>query len=158
MTKKFTFFTLISLISITMLTAFYPKRPNNMSELTIINKSGVKLGIQLIDPFDSDNVYFLTVEKGSRAEPTEKTFEINATTYGMFVHYMETWDPVYGFPKCKGMVMKSKFIASGVQRIVFTECNRMPRNPGEPKMMKFWVFTQLKSPFKVTLYPYKFIY
>lgn len=158
MTKKFTIIALISLISMTMLTAFYPKRPNTMSELTIVNKSGVKLGIQLIDPFDSDNIYFLTIEKGSRAEPSEKTFEINATTYGMVVYYMETWDPVYGFPKCKGMVMKSKLIASGVQRLVFTECNRMPRNPGEPKMMKFWVFTQLKSPFKMTLYPYKFIY
>ncbi|MGB9673887.1 MAG: hypothetical protein ACPL3P_07080 [Anaerolineales bacterium] len=158
MNHKQKFFLLISLVSLALLTAFYPKRPNNTSELTIVNKSGVKLGIQLIDPLDSENVYFLTVEKGSRAEPSEKTFEIKATTYGMFVFYMETWDPVYGYPKCKGMVMKSKLIASGVQRVVFTECNRMPRNPGEPKMMKFWVFTQTKTPFKITLYPYRFIY
>lgn len=158
MKHKQRLFLLIGLISLGMLTAFYPKRPNNFSELTIINKSGVKLGIQLIDPLDSENVYFLTIEKGSRAEPSQKTFEIKASTYGMVVFYMETWDPVYGFPKCKGMVMKSKFIASGVQRLVFTECNRMPRNPGEPKMMKFWVFTQLTSPFRVKLYPYRFIY
>ncbi len=159
MKNKILLIMILSLFSLTCLTAFYPKRPNNISELTIINKSGVKLGIQLMDPRDSDNFYFLTIEKGSRAEPSEKTFEIKASSYGMIVHYMETWDPVYGYPTCHGMILKSTLIASGVQRVVFTECDRMPRNAGEPKMMKFWMYTSTTiGPYKMVLYPYKFIY
>jgi hypothetical protein len=139
---------LISLLSVTLLTAFYPPY---YGELTIINKSGVKLGIQLVDPQDDENIYFLTIEKGDRLEPQEKTFEIRPATYGMVVYYMETWDPVYGYPKCGGLVLKSKLIASGKQKLVFTECTRLPRNNGEQKMRKFWIYTQF-------LYPYKFIY
>lgn len=139
---------LLSFLSVILLTAFSPQF---YGELTIINKSGVKLGIQLIDPLDDENIYFLTIEKGDRAEPQEKMFEIRPGTYNMVVYYMETWDPVYGYPKCGGLVLKSKFIASGKQKLVFTECDRLPRNNGEPTMRKYWIYTRF-------LYPYKFIY
>ncbi|MCS6907586.1 MAG: hypothetical protein RML93_06875 [Anaerolineales bacterium] len=139
---------LLSLVSITWLTAF---EPSPRAQVTIVNKSGVKLGIQLIDPQDKDNLYFLTIEKGNREQPREKTFELKPATYSMIVYYMETWDPVYGFPTCGGLVLKSRLWARGKQRVVFTRCGVIPVNPGEPKMMKFWLYT----PF---FYPYRFVY
>jgi len=139
---------LLCLISLTFLTAF---EPSPRAQITIINKSGVKLGIQLIDPRDKENIYFLTIEKGNRAEPREKTFEIKMASYSMIVFYMETWDPVYGYPTCGGLVLRSRLIARGKQRVVFTKCGEMPVDPGEPKMMKFWLYT----PF---FYPFRYVY
>lgn len=139
---------LVSLLSLAFLTAF---EPSPRAQVTIVNKSGVKLGIQLIDPQDKENLYFLTIEKGDHDDPTEKTFELKPAMYSMIVFYMETWDPVYGYPTCGGLVLKSRLLARGKQRVVFTECGVMPVNPGEPKMLKFWLYT----PF---LYPYRYVY
>lgn len=138
----------LSLLSLTVLTAF---EPSPRAQLTIVNKSEVKLGIQLIDPQDDENLYFLTIEKGDRTDPEEKTFEIKPAMYSMIVYYMETWDPVYGYPTCGGLVLKSRLFARGKQRLVFTKCGVMPVNSGEPTMMKFWFYT----PF---FYPYRFVY
>lgn len=139
---------LLSVLSLSFLTAF---EPAPRAQITIVNKSGVKLGIQLIDPQDKENQYFLTIEKGDRAEPQEKTFEIKPAMYSMIVFYMETWDPVYGYPTCGGSVLRSRLWARGKQRIVFTRCGVPPVDPGEPKMMKFWIYTRF-------LYPYRFVY
>lgn len=139
---------LLSVFSLTVLTAF---EPSPRAQLTIVNKSEVKLGIQLIDPQDKDNFYYLTIEKGDRADPTEKTFEIKRAMYSMIVYYIETWDPVYGYPTCGGLVLRSRLLARGKQRLVFTKCGVMPVDPGEPKMMKFWFYT----PF---FYPFRYVY
>lgn len=148
MKKSVLFLVLSSLLSLIFLSAF---EPSPRAQITIVNKSGVKLGIQLIDPQDKENIYFLTVEKGDREDPKEKTFEIKPAMYSMIVYYMETWDPVYGYPTCGGLVLKSRLLAKGKQRVVFTRCGVIPVNPGEPTMMKFWIYTRF-------LYPYKFVY
>jgi len=121
--------------------------PMNTIRLTIINKSGMDIAVQLIDGdyTDYDNIYYLTVTEGDRLVPNEKAFDIVPGMYNMQVFYIETYDPVYGF-SC-GQSPPVKLIARKNMKVVIIECGQQPPNWGEPTMTKYWywVFPPWKS-------------
>jgi hypothetical protein len=67
---------------------------------TIINKTGLPLGVRLIST-DADHTvdhnFYLTVVKGTDEIPTEKTFELPGDTYAVSANYVQFYDPVYGW-------------------------------------------------------------
>jgi hypothetical protein len=110
--------------------------PVKLVRLTIINKSGLDIEIELTgscEETDEDH-YYLHVPEGSRLFPMEKVFTILPDKYTMGVHYVELWDPVYG-TKCSSG--SQKVDATRNVRVVVLECTITPPNGGEPSMLKF---------------------
>jgi hypothetical protein len=109
--------------------------PVKLIRLTIINKSGLDIEIELTgscEDTDEDH-YFLRVPEGSRFFPTEKVFTILPDKYTMSVYYVELWDPVYG-TDCSSR--SQKVDATRNVRVVISECTITPPNAGEPSMLK----------------------
>jgi len=109
----------------------------NTVRLTIINQSEVDIGIRLVNA-EKDLNYYLTIVEGDKDHPTEKDFFIERALYDMQVYYIETWDPVYGYPKCDGQVQIGRMLAKHNLRVVFDRCYLQPAARGEPSMLKFW--------------------
>ena len=138
---------LISLITLLLIGA---DRPVETIRLTVINKSGMEIAIQLkskdVECVNSKDIvrgefYYLTVLEGDRGLPATKAFDIQKDTYGMQLFYLETYDPVYGF-KCV-TPQSNALIARHNIRLVVLPCDFIPspRAVGEPTMRKFLPFS-----------------
>jgi len=114
------------------------KKPIAVGRLTIINKSGMDIAIQLTnfktDPEDK-LFYYLTVEAGENETPSVKTFIIEKDEYFFQLFYLETYDPVYGY-KCDTQ-QPTKLIFFRNTRLTFLPCGFNACSPGEPSMRKF---------------------
>jgi len=136
--------TLLSLLSLLLIGA--KKQPIELVEITIINKSGLEIAIQLkgndreytnfADQLKGE-LYYLTVPEGDKVTPAIKTFEIENNTYGMQLYYLSTYDPVYGF-KCP-VPAPNVLRAERNIRIVVLPCDEYPcgKAIGEPSMWKY---------------------
>ncbi|MCC7128819.1 MAG: hypothetical protein B6D39_07330 [Anaerolineae bacterium UTCFX2] len=124
-------------------------RPVDTIRLTIINKSGMEIAIQLrssdYECANSKDIvrgdfYYLTIPKGDRETPAIKAFDIQKNTYGMQLFYIETYDPVYGF-KCKPPAPNALQAARNL-RLTVLPCDFpiSPKQVGEPSMFKFLPF------------------
>ena len=97
-------------------------------KLTIINKSGMPLEINITGT-NEENHYYLRIPRGDRDSPLEMTFTVARDKYNVQVFYVEPWDPVYGY-SCG---TKSQMI--NIDRnvtVVFRECDRILANAGAP--------------------------
>ncbi len=135
---------ILSLIALLALLLIAGSAPNPTIRLTIINKSGMDIAVQLraagrdyyncggnTDP----KFYYLSVPTGDREEPVVKWFDIEEEVYSLQVFYIETWDPVYGF-KCE--TPTATVLRAGRNlRFTVLPCDQMPRHPGERSMWKY---------------------
>jgi hypothetical protein len=119
--------------------------PVKLYQLTIINKSGMDLGIQLLGTEDDEHYYYLIVPEGDKDFPTEKTYTIVPDLYNMRVFYIETYDPVYGF-KCRQPQPNQLLLTRNI-KVVFLPCNEFPRNVGEASMRKYLPFSLFRGAF-----------
>lgn len=137
-------------------------KPLQLVRFTVINKSGSEIAIQLnavpqVCCNKADTVegefYYLPIEKGTREVPVVKVFTINKDTYNMWLFYISTYDPVYGF-KCNPTV-PNRLTAARNLRLVVLPCDQLPTGPsvelpfgtittgkrvGEPSMWKYIPF------------------
>ena len=99
-----------------------------LTRLTIVNKSGRAIEIKLTGQ-ETNQFYYLHIPWGDRVAPTEREFTVVPDTYASTVHYVELWDPVYGY-QCasKGLTLELKH---NVRATVF-DCDHNPPNGGEP--------------------------
>ncbi len=126
-------FFILAILSI-VLTAASPVNP---ARLTIVNKASKKVEVKLVAADDSGAYNFL-VDKGSKDFPSETVFVIEKGQYSMSVHYVEIYDPVYGYT-CEDV--ESTLVAKRNIRVVILECNQTPPNSGEGSLMKYGVKT-----------------
>ena len=131
MAKKFLWAVIILAV---LLTAADPIR---MVRFSVINKSGMDIGFWLWGQ-TQDEYYYLTIPKGDRGHPTEKSFTIVPDLYQLRLTYIETWDPVYGF-QCYPLPPVTLSLTNNT-RMTVIECGRKPGRPGEPSMLKFWIW------------------
>jgi hypothetical protein len=112
--------------------------PINTIRLTLVNKSGMDIAVQLIDGdlSDYENIYYLRVAEGDRDVPTEAHFDIVPGRYNMQLYYIETYDPVYGFSCAQAAPVI--LIARKNMRVTFLPCGEQPPNWGEATQTKFW--------------------
>ncbi len=133
---------IIALLSILTVAGSAPK---SVIRLTVINKSGMEIAIQLRaketecatskDTLES-KFYYLPVTPGDRDAPQVKDFYIDrGYTYGMQLFYIETWDPVYGF-SCNPTVPNA-LVAARNLRLTVLPCDQIPRRLGERSMWKY---------------------
>jgi hypothetical protein len=132
-------------VGLLALAALAAKRPPiQTSPLTIINKSGKEVAVQLkarsqscVNSCDTleGAFYYLRVPKGDRDRPASKTFNIEQDTYSMQLFYLETYDPVYGYD-CN-TARPNALIARREVRLVVLPCGETPPNVGEPGMRKY---------------------
>lgn len=127
---------------------------------SVINKSGYALAIWLngtaVEPGENlfnlltegkwtekeeqDTIfYYLTIPKGSRADPVTRTFEIVRGQYTLRSLYTKPWDSVYPDNPCIQQPPRPMFALRNLQ-LTYTPCFLYPPNSGEPSMMKFWQF------------------
>jgi hypothetical protein len=104
-----------------------------LKRLTVINKSGMELELELTGTCD-ENWYYLHVPEGTHMDPSTTVFTITPDVYSMTANYIELWDPVYGYT-CGDTSSHSVDVTRNV-RIVILECNLKPPNGGEPSMIK----------------------
>lgn len=157
--------------------------PLEVIRFTVINKSETDIAIQLnavpkVCCNKADTVegefYYLPVEEGSKEVPTVKVFTIAKDTYQMWLFYISTYDPVYGF-KCEPTVPNTLSAARNL-RLVVLPCNQLPIGPdksfgpltvptgqrvGEPSMWKYLPFpmTDLaRAPFFNNFWKDRYIY
>lgn len=137
---------LITLLSLLLISA---DRPKDTIRLTIINKSGMDIAIQLrsrtFEAINSKDVfrgefYYMPVAEGTREAPNVKAFDIQRDTYAMQLLYVETYDPVYGY-KCTTPAPNS-LIARNNIRLVVLPCGFTPQpmTVGERTMRKYLPF------------------
>ena len=99
-----------------------------LTRLTIVNKSGRAVEISLTGN-ETKQFYYLHVPEGDRIAPAEREFTVIPDTYASTVHYVELWDPVYGYQcKSEGLTLELKH---NVRATVF-DCEHNPPNGGEP--------------------------
>jgi len=109
--------------------------PVKLARLTVINKSGMEIAIQLRSMEDDLLTYYLRVPEGDKDHPYSMVFTIERDAYYMQLHYIETYDPVYGF-KCTTQP-PNQLVAFRNLRVVFLGCGEAPPNWGEPSMVKY---------------------
>ncbi|MBN1148376.1 MAG: hypothetical protein JXA78_14045 [Anaerolineales bacterium] len=109
--------------------------PVKLARLTLVNKSGMEIAVQLRSIEDDLLTYYLRVPEGDREHPYAMAFTIERDAYYMQLHYIETYDPVYGF-KCT-TPPPNQLVAFRNLRVVFLGCGEPPPNWGEPSMMKY---------------------
>jgi hypothetical protein len=122
----------LTLLAILLLGAAPPKGLL-LKRLTVVNKSERDLELELTGSCD-DNWYYLHVPAGSRDFPSMTVFTITPDVYSMTAHYIELWDPVYGYT-CGDTSTRSVDVTRNV-RVVILDCNLRPPNGGEPSMIK----------------------
>jgi hypothetical protein len=160
---------LIPLLTLLLIGA---KKPIDLVEFTIINKSGSDIAISLkgkdqvcINKCDTHKgeIYYLSVPSGENETPAIKRFEIEMNTYGMQLYYIQTWDPVYGF-KCP-IPKPNSMMANRNIRLTVLPCDQTPMGRtmgkaiGEPTMWKYLPFPITKLlPFLNIYWKTRFIY
>ncbi len=102
--------------------------PIRLSKLTIINKSGRDIEINLTGKYE-ENTYYLRIPKGDYIFPTEKIFTLIPDTYTTKLYYVELWDPVYGY-SCSSKSQTLELTRN--VRVIVLPCDRTPANRGEP--------------------------
>jgi hypothetical protein len=108
--------------------------PGRLVQLTVVNKSGLKIEISLTGQCE-ETFYYLRVPKGDRASPMEKTFTLVPDTYSTSLYYIELWDPVYGY-SCSSKSQTLDLTRN--VRMVVLPCDRTPPNSGEiPATVKY---------------------
>jgi hypothetical protein len=117
----------------TLLLGAVPSKGILLKRLTVINKSERDLELELTGSCE-DNWYYLHVPGGSRDFPSSTVFTITPDVYSMTAHYIELWDPVYGYT-CGDTSSRSIDVTRNV-RLVILDCNLTPPNGGEPSMIK----------------------
>jgi hypothetical protein len=137
---------IISLFSLLLISA---DRPIDTIRLTIINKSGMDIAVQLrsqdAECSNSKEIikgefYYLPVPEGTREELTIKVFDIQKDTYAMQLFFLETFDPVYGY-QCTTPA-PNVLIARNNIRLVVLPCGftPSPNAVGERTMRKYLPF------------------
>jgi hypothetical protein len=109
-----------------------------LARFEIINKSGMEIAVGLTG-LEYEELYYLRLAEGTRADPVAKTFTLVPDNYYMQVYYLEYWDPVYGF-KCGRQAPLPFDIIRNV-RLVVIECDRMPLHKGEPPAIRKYPLT-----------------
>lgn len=161
-------FSLISILTLLLVGA--KKKPIDLVELTIINRSGLEIAIQLrgrdreytnfADKLKGE-IYYLKVPKGDRTTPTIKRFEIENNTYVMQLYFLSTYDPVYGF-KCP-VPAPNILRAERNIRVMVLPCDETPcgKAIGEPTMWKYLPYplqTKILPPFYNPYWKNRMIY
>jgi hypothetical protein len=110
------------------------KPPLRMAQLTVINKAGLKIEIELTGKYQ-ENTYYIRIPQGDHVLPAEKTFSLVPDTYSTNLYFIELWDPVYGYScTSKSQTLEIKRNV----RVVVLPCDRTPVNGGElPSMAKY---------------------
>ncbi len=112
-------------------------KPTKLIRLTVVNKSGraIEIGMtgSVIDKYNHQNQYYLRIQKEDPRGYQIREFTIVPDKYTLAIHYIELWDPVYGY-KCKSASLKIE--AYHNTRVVVPVCTIAPPNRGEPSMFK----------------------
>jgi hypothetical protein len=134
----------IALVSLLLIGAI--NKPVDTIRLTIVNKSGRGIAIQLrTQPKTCCNsgelipglFYYLPVD-GKENNITIKAYDIEKETYGMQLYYIQTYDPVYGWECATPAANALK--AKRDMRLTVLPCDRTPPNVGEPSMRKYLMY------------------
>jgi hypothetical protein len=128
------FFPLLLVITVLLTSS----NPAHLVELTLVNKSERAVAFQLTGLIDLDEniLYYLPVPEGNRVNPTSKTYWIVQDLYSIQLFYMQTYDPVYGWPCVPASTATQLFIKQNTRIVVF-RCGERPTNRGEkPTMLK----------------------
>lgn len=129
--RKLTLIIILLVVTFTSAASF-----ERQVRLTIINQTDVDLAIRLENQ-RLELSYYLTIPPGDKDTPAEKIFTIVPASYIVTAYYMETYDPVYGYPKCGGKVQSATYNLTVNTRLLFKPCPFAPSNAGE---MGFWKF------------------
>ena len=132
-----------ALIAVILALFLMGSKPVNkeLVRLTIINKSGVELFIQLDNletDYEGEILYNFTIPEGDRENPTVMEYTIYKDIYNVTMLYVKEWDPVYQYSPCDLTPHYSELIANRNHRWVFTECSQKPPRPGERSMDKIY--------------------
>lgn len=122
--------------------------PVDTIRLTIINKAETDIAVQLIGDdhpccnkadVQRGEIYYLPVAEGTKGDPTVKTFDIEKNTYTMYLYYISTYDPVYGY-KCESTA-PNPMMARNNTRVVVLPCNQLPSfKPGVVGERTMWKY------------------
>lgn len=93
----------------------------HLIRLTVINKAAIDVALRL-DNEQQDIHYYLSIPKGDPDAPIEKVFTIIPETYSVKAIYLETWDPVYGYPYCGGKSPGGTYKLTMQSRMVIPAC------------------------------------
>ncbi len=112
-------------------------KPTKLIRLTVVNKSGrsIEIGMtgSVIDKYNNKNQYYLRIQKEDLRGSTLRVFTIVPDKYSLSIHYVELWDPVYGY-KCKSASLTIE--AYHNTRVEVPVCTQSSANQGEPSMYK----------------------
>ena len=125
---------LISILSLVLVSADDVR----LVRFEIVNKSGMEIAVGLTG-LESEEIYYLRVAEGARANPVAKMFTLVPDDYYMQVYYLEYWDPVYGF-SC-GAQPPLPIDVFRNQRLTVIECDRVPMHKGEPPAFRKYPLT-----------------
>ena len=95
--------------------------PNHLVRLTVINKADIEVALRLENE-RYDLSYYLSIPKGDPDDPVEKTFTIVPAVYTISATYLETYDPVYGYPYCGGKSLGGSYNLTVHSRMVIPAC------------------------------------
>jgi hypothetical protein len=123
---------LVSLIALLLLGA--NPSPKALVRLTIVNKSGLEISVQLTSREDSTRTYYLTIQEGDKLVPTTQVYTIIPDNYSARIYFHEIWDPVYGFDcgSSGGSIDARRNV-----RMTVLPCTTHLRSHGEPSQLKF---------------------
>lgn len=93
----------------------------HLIRLTVINKASIEVALRL-DNEQQDIHYYLTIPKGDPDAPIEKVFTIIPETYSVRAIYLETYDPVYGYPYCGGKSPGGTYKLTMQSRMIIPAC------------------------------------
>ena len=121
-------------LSLLLAMALSAAGPARLVRLSIVNKTGLPMEIQLSGAY-TDSFYYLHVPEGDKVYPSETVFTVMADEYRIQPYYVQLWDPVYG-TTCSNPAGKTMY-ASRNLRITFLPCDFTPSNKGEPSIIKY---------------------
>ena len=101
---------LLILLVIVLSTVMMAAIPTKMMRLTIINKSGYDVYMQLQGSAVTEAFYYLTVPSGTRDEPMVKVFTVMSDAYDR-----TTW-------QCNGLRSRGSLVMDGNIRLTFLPC------------------------------------
>jgi hypothetical protein len=105
----------------------------NLVHLTIINKSEMKIGVELSGQ-DNGYAYYLPVAKGVKENPTEIIYDIYRDKYQVTIDYIQRYDPVFGY-QCT-LTSQTSLDIQGATRLVVKGCEEGTPNHGERTQTK----------------------
>lgn len=108
--------------------------PLHLIRLTVINKASIDVALRL-DNEQQDIHYYLSIPKGDKDAPIEKVFTIIPQTYSVRAIYLETYDPVYGYPYCGGKTPGGTYNLTMQSRMIIPACKSTFATGGD---VGFW--------------------